>query len=536
MVRARLEQARREALAGRFEALTKELEGAVDAPPTQRAAWTAMARTLRWMAGIDGPGSGREGATEALGSAWEMAPVETREVAVEAAGRRALASILRFDGPSVHAHHRDAQRMLAGLKAPTPTLLAQAAAGWDALAQGTPLADEVLAELEQAARRQECAELVVDVASLRGLSLAEAGAFDDALSCARRASRMGRTERLPQSEYLAGLTLARLRRLMGRPYLATRIASSLRSVAPLAWHDWVDWEVVMSCGESSATSGAAALAMQRLLLAATEGDRDAFGLAVDTARGHVGTLAFLRVDLERALTMLDPQIAAEPSEPAVAAWCDGTSAFSPPPFGLAGLNGPSRDDAGVDAALVIASPGVRGRRVLRVARGLASRLAEGRCLSDGAVGRTEGLVSALALLGPAGADDATLFREAYGFAYAPALHRGTFDVALHRARARVEQFGRIVRDDGRVRLEVERSFVVPDPRSTASADSRVLGRLAGAGQLSARDLAGTLGMPLRTVQDALRELVEGGACRRHREGRKVVYAIEDTTFRQPTLT
>jgi DNA-binding transcriptional regulator PaaX len=41
-------------------------------------------------------------------------------------------------------------------------------------------------------------------------------------------------------------------------------------------------------------------------------------------------------------------------------------------------------------------------------------------------------------------------------------------------------------------------------------------------------------MPLRTVQAVLHKLVAEGACSTEREGRHIVYRIEDTTFTQVT--
>ena len=42
------------------------------------------------------------------------------------------------------------------------------------------------------------------------------------------------------------------------------------------------------------------------------------------------------------------------------------------------------------------------------------------------------------------------------------------------------------------------------------------------------------GAPLRSVQHALKRLVEGGACEAIKRGRVVCYRVEDTTFTEPT--
>ncbi len=414
------------------------------------------------------------------------------------------------------------------------------AAAWAALAAGHPLDDAVLTQLEADARRRERARAVIDVASLRALSRADVGELDDALEHARRAARMGRTEQLPEAEYLAGLVLARLRRLTGRPYLATRIASALRRMASPRWHPWIDWEIVMAGGafEPGADPPQAAAAAARLadtLARARAGERDGFDRGLGWLRGHVQAFAFAARDLSWVEAAVDPEADLRDVPATLRAWCDGTSGYAPAPCGLGGLAGidPSQGPtAGV--GLVLAHRDRPGRRVLRVAEGLACASTAGHRLDGATVGRTEAIVSALALRGPAGAIDADVFADAYGFAFSAPVHRGAFDVALHRARARVEPYGRIDRSDGRIALHVQTPFVVADPRSIPGTDDRVLAHLASGGALSARHLASGLGVPLRTVQDALRSLVEGGACRRDRAGRQILYAIEDTTFQEPT--
>jgi hypothetical protein len=526
--RASFENARNQALGGRFDALQDVLARATDDVGVAQA---SVAATLRWMAGLPAATPDPIGVLDATGASHA-----TRCVLVEAAARRATASLLRFDADRLQAHARLADALARNTDEPIARLRAQLATTWRAIAEASPCSDAQIAELEHEARRLGCAEIVVDAAAARGLALAEAGRVDEALTHARRACRMGRTERLPQSEYLAGLVLARLRRLTGQPHMATRIASALRRIAPPPWHDWVDWEITMGSGATPAVAQGPARELQLLLHHANDGDRPAFASTLVTLRDRTSGFGPLHRDVDRIEVALDPDLDPAPIDPAVGSWCRGVDPFAPAPHGLGGLNGPQLDEGpAVDVSLVIARPNRPGRRVLRAARGLVSSAGGKRWLADRKIGRTEGLVSALALIGPEGTDDESLFRSVYGFAYAPALHRGTFDVALHRARARVEPFGRIVRGGGRMLLEVERSFVVPDPRSTAGPDSRVLGRLARAGELSARELARTLGMPLRTVQDALRGLVDDGVCRQQRAGRQILYAIEDTTFQEPTL-
>ena len=76
--------------------------------------------------------------------------------------------------------------------------------------------------------------------------------------------------------------------------------------------------------------------------------------------------------------------------------------------------------------------------------------------------------------------------------------------------------------------------MVPDMRCILPTADRVLRALALLGSTSASVAAEQLQMPLRTVQAVLQQLVSEGACTTERDGRHVVYKIEDTTFTQVT--
>jgi hypothetical protein len=54
------------------------------------------------------------------------------------------------------------------------------------------------------------------------------------------------------------------------------------------------------------------------------------------------------------------------------------------------------------------------------------------------------------------------------------------------------------------------------------------------GAMSAEHAAQRLGVPLRTVQALLAQLVEEGECHADKNGRRVQYRVEDTTFSEPT--
>src|SRR5205085_10755199 len=116
-----------------------------------------------------------------------------------------------------------------------------------------------------------------------------AGAIDDSVELARRASRMAQAESLPQLEYLANLTLARVRRHSGRPHLALHILGALARVAPAAWSGWLGWETLLGGGSptdlpaADRLRAAPAMVAQRslagFLQAAPAGQRDGFGRA-----------------------------------------------------------------------------------------------------------------------------------------------------------------------------------------------------------------------------------------------------------------
>jgi DNA-binding transcriptional ArsR family regulator len=93
----------------------------------------------------------------------------------------------------------------------------------------------------------------------------------------------------------------------------------------------------------------------------------------------------------------------------------------------------------------------------------------------------------------------------------------------------------MITEDGRARLRFLRPYATPDPRCRKPLSDVLLRHLAEPGGKSARDLAKRLDVPLRTVQQALKDLTADGACVAAKEGRRVAYAIEDTTFCELTV-
>lgn len=104
----------------------------------------------------------------------------------------------------------------------------------------------------------------------------------------------------------------------------------------------------------------------------------------------------------------------------------------------------------------------------------------------------------------------------------------------HRMRERLSTSATLVREDGELRIELHRGLAVPDPRWAPAPENAVLTALARLGAATAQEAAAALGLPLRTAQHVLRTLAKDGVCRIHREGRKMRYAVEDTTFAEPT--
>ncbi|MCR9159091.1 MAG: winged helix-turn-helix domain-containing protein [Nannocystaceae bacterium] len=391
------------------------------------------------------------------------------------------------------------------------------------LASGDATDPAALVALERSGRENKEAGQVLRAATLRALATEAAGRSNDAVEDARRAFRMARTERRPQAEYWAGWTLARQRRLTGRPYLASRILGAQRQYAPAPWHGWIGLERTLA--EGTAMQGESGDGPLRAALEhARAGDHPGFTRAADALMSTLEAFAPLRNDVADLLACLGQ--ADSPPREVVAQWRTAERPFDPPPCGLSAV-------ALCPLALVVAKPSSKGSRVLGLAEPLLPHSVSRLLLTD-KPGRTESLLAALALAGPDGLDEQGLFAAVYGFTYNATLHRGAWDVALHRARAACKGLATLFRAEGHVRLEATTPFVVPDPRCQRAHEDRVLQRMATSDGASARDLAAGLGLSLRTVQDVLRDLVDTGACQQHRDGRRRVYSVEDTTFQEPT--
>ena len=107
-----------------------------------------------------------------------------------------------------------------------------------------------MADLFALASASRDPRLVVEVTALRALVLASLAKTGDALTFARRASLMARTEAEPDAELLANIVLARMRRHVGKPHLAVRILDALARLVPHAPRAWLEWERLLAGGTS----------------------------------------------------------------------------------------------------------------------------------------------------------------------------------------------------------------------------------------------------------------------------------------------
>jgi hypothetical protein len=405
---------------------------------------------------------------------------------------------------------------------PSAVLSREIARSWVLLARGesAPVIERAKT-VEAEARRDGTPSAVIEAAVLQAIAFSRAGDLEEATRIARRASRMARTESLPQEEYLANLVLARVRRLVGRSFLAARILGALLRVAPAPWHRWMSWELALATGACDRED-----APSMLVRAALAGDR----ASLDRAAVELGAASFasIREDVALLRSLLDPRTPEGPLE-----WLGGR-VDTTVPDGLHGVCSAHPDRAfSDDPVWVIAEPKWPGRRLLSVGLPL---VAGAIILEPGSRrrGRTDAAIAALLLNGPEPIAEDLLFQRLYGFAYQSRLHQGARDTLYYRVRERLGEHGELERAAGAVRIRLERPIAVPDPRCAPPPEYAILAVLAERGQLSVKAAADALGIPLRTAQHALRALAEDGACSVEKDGRELRYRIEDTTFSEAT--
>lgn len=416
---------------------------------------------------------------------------------------------------------------------------------WQSLWNGNPDGAELANPVGSAARTQKNAHLVLEAAILKASGALATGQLDEAVQLARRASRMGRTESCPQQEYLANVVLARLRRLSGKPHLATLILAALIRVAGPRWWPWLQWELFLASGQLEHPSPAPApQALAGYVAAARKGDRKTAEATHRQAVALVRGIAPLENDTNTLAQLIDHRVDSSRAPIETVAWLSGGADDVPGGLASIGTLQPSSGDppspdatpasTEVEAAVVWAPEGETARRVLTPGVGLLPTGASYLPATKGRQARTDSTMAALLLAGPDGLDEDALFRRIYGFAFDEALHRGVRDVLYTRVRQRLEERGALERSSGRVRIRHDASLVVPDPRCSPPRDHVLLWLLARHGHTSAKDAAKLLGIPVRTAQDGLRRLVDDGVCRAQKVGRRLEYHLEDTTFREPT--
>lgn len=502
----------RAAMIGELSALNAPAPASLS--QTTRDAFDVAVRALRYFA-LDADDVPTVAEVDALAKGDRGA----RSLAAIAAGRMARAALLDLDGAGL-AVWTD---VLESLDVEVATAPLASARGWGAALVGDGEGVRTAAEIlrVEASTRGWPSE-VIEAAVLKAVGASIAGDLDEAVQLARRASRMSRTESLPQEEYLANVVLARLRRLSGKPHLSARILSALLRVATRPWHRWMKWELMLAGMEPDEPSEGAA-ALLRALRCARAGDSTAMRTELEIARTEVAGFHSLAEDVSTLEELISSTGAHGPD---VAAFARGDGDAVPRGLAALGVIGGE-----AEAAWVLADP-KDARRVLSPGHALAIDHTQ-LPTSKQRQARTETTIATLLLAGAEGADEAAFFERIYGFAFLE-RHRNVRDVLYHRVRDRLGELATLERNEGRIRLVPTRPIAVPDPRCSPPPEHSLLLVLASKGFASARQAADALGIPVRTVQDALKRLAADGACRPVKKGRKLEYHLEDTTFLEPT--
>lgn len=498
----------------------------------------------------------------------ETAPVKARGLALGV--RRAV-----LEGDSA-----ELDRLVGGFRVlpPHPEVEVRAAIAreWQAYVRSEPRG----ADASPRARALGLADALVEATSLFALGELEAGALEAATLAARTAVRMASAENHPLSLFLAAWALARARRRSGLSHLTERILSSLARVMPSSWRAFVEWELCLALGVDAvrrSPESALGRGLVALYGAALAGDVEGFVDARARLAERTRSMAPFARDLEALASLAGVGLSASTES-----WCTGETHAAP--FGLAtGLGGETDPDepvippraelepsdgewgtgesrssgrggaapldravpaSGTDSAkprdgewglgCVLARPRARARRLAAWARPLYEREARSVAPSDGQHLRTEVLLATLALCPEMRSDEVELFRRVYGFELDRVRHQRMWDVLMHRARKTLEPAGRLERVRQTASLELVEPVLLRDPRCAAPVESRVLSLVARKRGATAKELAQSLGLPLRSLQEVVKELVDRGVCQLDRQGRNVVYRVEDTTFREPT--
>lgn len=361
---------------------------------------------------------------------------------------------------------------------------------------------------------------LVELSVAESMCALEQGDIEHGVQAARLALRWADAEEMPQEQYLASLALARARRHRGTPHLSARIVGGLAKYAPQSWGTWLAWESVLAGAgvpdASSAVRGGPAGVLGDVVAALRVGGRSTSALPS-------GMPAFVQADFD-AVRGVFGDLDGAGARADVQGWITGASSVVP-----RGLHVLAAD---VDTAFVVVGRDAAARRLLAT----APADAEGtpRAASARRPERTEHGLCVLAFAGATGVDEGVFFKEVYGFDFEPRVHKSVFEMLLHRMRKHLGDGGSVERLDGRLTLKPSSELRIADPRCMPTLAEQIAGEISRRGTPSARDLAEALKVPLRTVQEALSSLSEDGGCVPVRDGRSVLYKIEDTTFLEPT--
>ncbi len=381
----------------------------------------------------------------------------------------------------------------------------------------------VIDELREAARRWQSAALVAELATLHAVHAAlqadPLAPSDEALRIVRRASRMTRTEAMRPLEFYANLALARLRRLRGNPHLSNRILRTLRQLS--ATSPWLHWEQIWG-GESLPRAAEPPQSiLQGCVNVLRQGQGPLHEHFAQLPEGNSPWLAELR-SLREATGFGDGAFR-RGQAPLPALLRGVASGWRTPTEG-------SRDGVrprdGFRASVML-RPDAPAQRLLT---GALPFHPEAPTLSETG-NRTLRALSVLAFAD--GLSEEDFFAQVYRFPFEPEKHKAILAVLLHRTRNALGNMATLSQENGLLRLDTHSPICFGDPSCAEDDRERILSFIAE-GNGSAKAIAERAGIPLRTAQEVLKTLVEDGACQRERKGRSIEYALEDTTFQEPT--
>ncbi len=369
----------------------------------------------------------------------------------------------------------------------------------------TLLVDAVLRGAERRAREVDealpesashSASLEAELLCARAMMALRFEDADVAVHATRRLAIHARTHELSYFELLSGLLVARAKRSASSPVQALRILSALDSVFPQHWSARIAWERTLA-GEQVASEDLCTWAKS----------------VSDTDQEARCFLALARVQ--------------DVAVPVVDEWRQGLVDEAPYGITLRGKDdrnvwvcveptGARRETAfakeKMGARVELPPPRQEGQRTYLVLARLA--LADGMCLSR-----------------------EKLFERVFGYPFESKKHSSLLRVTLNRVNEMLSDHASIQNDVQVFRLVVKQPFSFVDPYQVRKMEDRVLGLLATVGQwLSAAEIGERLGVPRRTVVDALQALELEETCERERRGATVCFRVEDTTFYEPSIT